>query len=162
MIATICITTALIIASLFTVGHLINLTLEAILVKLTSIQEILKDAETSRVLRGIRDDLNHCNPVPCSEQTCKPAKPKGQRPFTRTDVDPTLWRVKFDAMLDDKAKTLKSDNKVFADHHIDKQRFKALATDEQKERHIKLQELCKAEGRKKIAETMGRGAKKKG
>lgn len=162
MIATICITTALIIVSLFTVGHLINLTLEAILIRLISVQEILKDTETSRILREVRDDLNHCNPIPCNEQACKPVKPKGQRPFTRTDVDPTLWRAKFDAMLDDKAKTLKSDNKVFADHHIDRQRFKALATEEQKIRHAELQVLCKAKGREKIAETMGRGAKKKG
>lgn len=140
-----------------------------------SIQELLKQSEATqhridcklielmpKKENSTEEYLKEYYNVTDHKEACKSVKPKGQRPFTRTDIDPALWREKFDKMLDDKAKTLKSDNKVFADHHIDRQRFKALATTEQKQRHVELQVLCKAKGREKIAETMGRGAKKKG
>lgn len=88
-----------------------------------------------------------------------PVPVKRKRININHEIDSSLWIEKIEAMLDDKERNLKSDNKVFADHKIDRMRFKRLATKEQKERHVKLQELCKANGRKIFAQHVSKGAK---
>ena len=105
------------------------------------------------VERNIEQTVDNGLIIPGSTIITKPKKRWKQ------SIDTTIWMERFEAMLADKEKRLVSDNVVFADHKIDKSRWRNIATEAQKKKLVELQGLVKTKSRKEVKKSFNYGKK---